>query len=455
MNTANLLHDPMLPHLERVTDTNAMAEAFAQKLRVAYGDLNYKIENLALERVQHRRGRRCRLLYRLYFRAHEGKLEEQWFYAKLVRPGQAQRQYEEALYASELRNGIWKPVALWPEMNLIVWAFPNDPDVPGLLAATDLELVKKQIDAHLAQWGLATPWHCATVRCARVKYMPGKRCVLRYHAELAHPSGATKSVSFYSKTYSDGMSRFHFQNVAAAHEHMPKLNIPRPILHWEEANTYWQEPWEGTPLLDTLPALNWERVFPQLGRVLADFHQSQCPALPRADMLDRAFDSAEEDAQRLAVILPQHEAALLEALQTLQSRRGRLARPGAPLAPIHGAIRVEQIVARGEEYALVDFDAASLGDPHYDVAEFVASLEYLQFTRGWERTRLARAAEIFQSAYARLVSWPLEQERIAWYAVVSVLGKLHDALKNLDRPALAQIEATVACLDAWTRQCRS
>ena len=431
-----------------------MAGVFARKLQDTYAHLNFKLEDCALERVQHRRGRRCRLLYRLHLRDEEGRPHEQWFYGKLVRSGQAQRQFEEALYSHELKNGMWKPVELWPELNLIVWAFPNDPDMPGLLEATDLAHVQAHLNANLAQWGLEALWHCTTLRCTRVKYMPGKRCVLRYHAELAHPNGATQSLSFYSKTYSDGMSRFHFQNLREAHRHLGKINIPRPILHWEEANTYWQEPWEGVPLIDVLPELNWKELFPRLARVLADFHQSRCEALPQADMLDRAFDSAAEDAERLAVILPRYEAQMHEALHVLRAQREHLARAGAPLVPIHGAIRLEQIVAREYEFALVDFDAAGLGDPHYDLAEFLSSLEYLRFTRGWERARLAHAMAWFQAAYAQNVSWQIESDRIAWYAVVSVLGKLHDSLKNLDRAALARIDAIVACMQEWLQQCK-
>jgi thiamine kinase-like enzyme len=340
-------------------------------------------------------------------------------------------------------------VELWPELNLITWAFPNDPGMPGLLRASEVEHVRAHLNANLAHFEVASSWHCESLRCARVKYMPGKRCVLRYHAELAHPDGARRNLTFYSKTYSDGMSRFHFQNLRAAYEQMPKINIPRPILHWEEANTYWQASWEGTPLLDALPGLDWEKTFAQAARVLANFHQSRCEAFPAADMLELALDSAEEDAQLLAVLLPQHEAVLHEALRALRAQRERLARAGAPLVPIHGAIRVEQIVARAEEYALVDFDAACLGDPFYDLAEFVTSLQYLRFTRDWERARLEQAQQTFQAAYAENVPWALEPERIAWYAVVSILGKLHDSLKNLDRPALAKIDDVVACLEEW------
>ena len=428
-----------------------MTEVFARKLRDTYAHLHFKLEDFRVERVQHRRGRRCRLLYRLHLRDEHGGKQDQWFYGKLVRPGQAQRQFEEALYAHELKNGLWKPVEFWPELNLIVWAFPNDPDMQGLLRANEAEHVRAHFNVNLAHFGLEPAWQCQNVRSVRVKYMPGKRCVLRHDAELVHHGGAAKSLSFYSKTYSDGMSRFHFQNARAVYEQMQHLNMPRPILHWEEANTCWQEAWLGTPLLEALPALDWKKTFVQVARVLAGFHQARCEVLSAADMLDLALDSAEEDAPRIAAILTQYDALMHEVLRVLRLGREPLARAGAPLVPIHGTVRVEQFLTRGDDYALLDFDLACLGDPLYDVAEFLTSLQFLQFTLGWERARVEKAMQHFQNAYAQFAPWPLEPERIAWYAAVSILDKLHDALKNLDRPALARIDDIVACLQEWMR----
>ncbi len=448
---ANILADPKLPHLSEVIDAAAMAERFAGAFQTTLATLRARVENCAIERVQYRPGRRCRVLYRLNLREASGNKSEQWFYGKLMRPGQAQREYEKALVDENLRNGAWQPVTIWPDLEMVVWTFPNDPRMPQLAKAVDPRRIREHIDANLKVWGLSRAWRCTEVAVEPVKYMPGKRCVLRCHAHLASSFGESRTLSFYSKSYGDAMSHYHFKVLAKVHQQLGHvINIPRPLLHWDETNTFWQEPCAGRPLIDVLEEYNWEELFPRLGRVLASFHQSRCAGLLQFDALEHACDSAQEDAESLGWLVPEQREFFQRTLEVLTSAKEKLARAHFPSAPIHGALRLEQIVAAGQEVALVDFDAAAFGDPLYDVAEFIASLQYLAFTRGLAPQRLARAAELFQKSYAQHAPWPLDSQRLAWYAVVSLLSKAHDTWKNLDARAMAHGAAIVQLVEAWS-----
>lgn len=444
--------DDRLPALATVTDAEAMAPIFAEKFHAALARLEARVESCALERIQHRLGKRCRLLYRLHLRNARGEKIDQWFLGKLVRAGQARRQYEVARAAENLQNGLWQAVSLWPDLEMVVWTFPHDPDMAGLAKAADSGFVQAQIEANLAAFGLAANWRGVQTNFVRVKYMPGKRCVLRYHVRLQNPAGEERTLSFFSKTYSDGMSRFHYQVLQQVYAHLRQaIDIPRPLLHLEAANTLWQAPWEGRPLIDLLDTADWEELFPRLAAGIAGFHQCQCEQLPPANTLERAFDSAEEDAQMLGWLLPPYHARLDAALARLATRREMLlpCRAESPVTPIHGAIRLEQFVARQHELALVDFDAVALGDPLYDVAEFIVSLQYLEFTAGYTRQRLAQAAALFIKSYAQGVPWQLPPARMAFYAISALLSKMHDTMKNLDKPAIARCDAIFEILEDW------
>jgi thiamine kinase-like enzyme len=98
------------------------------------------------------------------------------------------------------------------------------------------------------------------------------------------------------------------------------------------------------------------------------------------------------------------------------------------------------MLMRGAELALVDFDAVAMGDPHYDVAEFIASLQYLELSRGLSRQRLANAAKAFYESYAALVPWTCDRGRIAWYARAFLITKMFSSIKNLDFQALQRLE---------------
>jgi len=448
--TDNFFDDAKLPHLATATDPIKMAARFADKFQPLLVERNWQVENCAIERIQYRRGRRCRLLYRINLRDHRGQKIDQWFYGKLLRHGQAQRQYEEALNAGNLQNGVWLPVRLWPDLEMVVWTFPNDPDMPGLIKAANPDFVRAQINAQRAALGLPENFQCVEASCERVKYMPGKRCVLRYAAQLAARSGESRMFSFYSKTYCDGMSRFHYQILQQVYARLGNaIDIPRPLLHVDEANTLWQASWEGRPLINMLDQADWEELFPRLAQSAASFHQSRCEGLPPVDVIERAFNSAQEDAQMLGWLLPQYHSRFGAVLTKLAAAKEILAEQQVPNVPTHGAIRVEQFVARERDLALVDFDAAALGDPLYDVAEFLTSLQYLEFTAGFSRQRLAQAAALFKTSYAQQAPWKLSPPRVAFYAVSALLSKMHDTMKNLDAKAMQQFDEIWKILDGW------
>ena len=448
--TDKIFHDARLPDLGMVTNPEMMAETFARNFHPTLAANGWQIESCAIERIQYRRGRRCRLLYRLNLRHRDGEKNEQWFLSKLVRPGQARRQYEEALAVGNWQNGLWPAVTLLPDLEMVVWTFPNDPEMPGLRQATDLNFVQAQINANLAAFGLTEGWRCARAVFERVKYMPGKRCVLRYQVDLQNASDEKRTLSFYSKTYSDSKSRFHFQVLRQVYARLAgAINIPRPLMHLDAANTLWQEPWEGRPLLEKLDAMDWEELFPRLAVGLASFHQSVCESLQPVNTLEQAFDSAQEDAQMLGWLLPEYHLRFAEILTKLTVAKEVLAAPPTPATPIHGAMRLEQFVARDREVALVDFDAVALGDPLYDVAEFLTSLQYLEFTAGFSRQRLAPAAELFQTSYEKQAGSRLPSLRLGFYAISALLSKMHDTMKNLDARAMEKFDALWEIIDVW------
>lgn len=446
----NFYDDPQLPQLALVTDPIAMAQRLGENFRPTLTQLNCQVESGAIERIQYRRGRRCRLLYRLNLRQQNGEKRDQWFSGKLLRPGQARRQYEAALAGGNLQNGLWPAVALFPDLEMVLWTFPNDPEIPGLRYATDLSFVQTQINANLAAWDLTEDWRCTNVSFQRVKYMPGKRCVLRFQADLEKASGEKRMLAFYSKTYRDAMSRLHYQVAQQVHAQLGHaINIPRPIMHLEAANTLWQESWEGQPLFENLKTMNWDELFPRLATGLARFHCSPCESLPQVNTLEQAYDSAQEDAQMLGWLLPEYYSQFAGILSKLSAAKEIRT---TPVRPIHCAIRLEQFVARGHEVALVDFDAAALGDPLYDVAEFLVSLQYLEFTANFSRARLVAAATLFKNSYAKHVQWEVLSTRVAYYAVAALLSKMHDTMKNLDQPTMMKFAAIWEIMDGWLQE---
>jgi hypothetical protein len=270
--------------------------------------------------------------------------------------------------------------------------------------------------------------------------------VLRFHVNVVAPSGETRRVNFYSKTYSDGWSAYHFAMTKSLHEQLAvqtrEVNLPQPLLHLDGFNTYWQAEWPGDALINVLPEQNWEELFPRIAAMIAALHRSRVEGLRPGPDPDDVMDTAREDGALLIHMLPQVQPFIRPVLEGLEAEKSRIDRQMVPAVPIHGAFRLEQMLVRDAELALVDFDAVSNGDPYYDIAEFLASLQYLEITRGFARQQLLRAAELFLRSYCDLTpGLKYDARRVAWYAQAFLLTKMFSSIKNLDMPALQRLES--------------
>jgi hypothetical protein len=167
---------------------------------------------------------------------------------------------------------------------MILWIFPLDPKLVTLPQVVDPAFVRQQVEANLQLFGVTKngldaqsgPWRCEQIRYDRVKYMPGKRCVLRYHVTLADPFGTSHDKIFYCKIYQDNRSRYHFDMVQSAYEQFTAqtgaVNIPRPLLHFDDLHAYWQEEWPGNAVIDVLDKYDWRQC-------AGDFPSSSCQRL--------------------------------------------------------------------------------------------------------------------------------------------------------------------------------
>ncbi|NUO78553.1 hypothetical protein HUU05_00625 [candidate division KSB1 bacterium] len=453
------LNETQLHHLDTVTDPVAMAARFATYVNELAPDCT--VENCAIEKIYYRATQSCTVLYRVVMKNGADTQLQQWFFGKVFPHKRARKRFDEiatqsgAAHALEIpHEPAWPPFSFWPDLDMVVWSFPHDPKMDWLARMVDLEFIQTTINSAPADFGLTSGWRVETVHFDRVKYMPGKRCVLRYHVDFNGPQGEKCRRTFYSKTYHDAKSRYHFEVLRAAYEHSRTqasfMQIPRPIRHLEEVNTFWQEEWRGHALIDALPNLDWQKLFPRLAIALADLHRSTMPGLRNGPDLSDALKTAADDAAELMLLAPHLREAISAWIDLLSAQQTALAQQTLPSATTHGAIRVEQMLIREQELALIDFDALALGDPLSDVAEFIASLQFLELSHGWPRVSLAAAQELFAATYAEHVPWPCDRKRLAWYALAFLISKMFLAVKNLDRRALQQLESAGMIIgDNW------
>jgi len=438
--TKTTIDDKNLPHLQQALDPAAMAAAFEIFFHREYPGHGLKVEACNIGRVYHKPGKNCGILYHLRCYDKNNQFLAPSFYGKMAADGEIHAKLRKPQPSEWPGCGFWKPARFWPEMEMLLHAFPYDPRLPYFGQLLEPDFVRQQVEANLPGFGLPEGWKCLEVVPSMVKYMPTKRCILRYEIVLTDAANNRRPFVFYSKTYDSPKSRYVYEALrevcASPACATGVLNIPKPIAHIDGANTLWQQAWEGGGFSAAAEKLGWANLpssgfVHKIAAMLAALHQIALPdsLLKRGVAPATILGHAEDEVADILRFLPERQETLKQVMATLTTFT-----PGSeqqiPQATIHGAFKLAQILCRGDQLALVDFDAIACGDPLYDLAEFIASLVFLRASDGIPAAPLRESVELFVADYQKRVPWSCDRRRLAWHVVVFLLGKLHSSLKR-------------------------
>ena len=460
-----LLVDKALPRLAAALDPAGMARRFAEGFAERARGPAPAVRACAVEEVYYRPGRHCGILYRLGLEGADGIVRDEWLYARMLPSAVLRERHERALGAilaagaSALVRSVLEPVSLWDDPGMIVWTFPNDPKLPGLRAMADPARARGQLARARAGPGLAAPSRPeengresdagrtgsgGPLVFERVKYMPTKRCVLRYRTDPETGNGGPGSAFvFYAKAYPAGESEAPFRLQRRALELLAAsdaaVQIAEPLLHLPVENVIWFADWAGRGLVDEAGDRGWETMAERAALALATFHRLALPGVPERGSPQEELAEAREDAAKYGARVGPHARSVFDMLARMERE---LPRTGErPAVALHGAFRAEHVLVRGETAAFLDLDGMALGDPLVDVAEFVASLEFLALRSGAAPIDTEPVSRHFIERYALSVPWGIDGASLGWYARASLLRKLHGALKRLARPTLERLES--------------
>jgi len=448
--------DEHLPYLAPALNARAMKPALQEFFRREYPERGLRVEAVDLGKVYHKPGKDCEITYGVRCRDNENKIYAMWFQAKMS----ASLKERAAAPRTWPGCGFWKPVHVWPEMDMVLYTFPYDRKLPYLGQLLEPAWVKQQVEANVAGFGLSAGVKCQHVTVEKIKYMPGKRCVLRY--EILFDEQQRRI--FYGKTYDDAQGRHVFQALqkicASPACHDGRLNVPAPVAYLETANTVWQQAWEGEDFNNMMQKTGWANFQqtdfpPQIATMLAALHGIVISevALRRGHSPPAVLLNACDDASDIAPFAPERREMLTAFTRTLESAMTLFESP-APETTIHGSFKLAQLLCREHpdgrrQLALIDFDSIASGDPLYDVAEFVASVAFLQVSDEIPAAWLNESIEIFLTSYERQVPWVCERWRLAWYVTAFLLGKIHSALKRREPNGVKNMARAFALVEEW------
>jgi len=422
------------------------AERFAAVLQAQPEFACITVGGLKLQRVYYKPARSCRITFRAKLRDASGRRMEQLFFARMLPEDKLAATWERVRRMPLAAVAIGPAAACIADLGAILWAYPNDPNLPGLAVLASPAAVADVVRRDPAAFGLAAPGDVVDLRLAVGKYVPGQRCGYRYLVRWRGPDGEVER-AFYGKAYRAGLGRdaFAILRQLAASDAVARgsLRIPMPYAWDSERDIVWQEMLPGRSFSKDARALDLAAVAAPVAEALAAFHTAPLDLGPGLGLVTElaALAVSSRKIERAYSSLAQRVRALRE---TLEHKAAIL--PPVPPTPVHGSFKSSHIFDAGGRIAFIDFDGAGIGDPAYDVGRFLAHLAVAGLNSKADAATIGLAVEAFAAAYGRSVPWGWPEERVRWYTAALLLSS--QAYKCVKRMVPDRVEAILAAAES-------
>lgn len=325
--------------------------------------------------------------------------------------GRSRRRFEDANAAS---------VHL-PELDAVVWTFPNDPRLPHLPGVIDPDAVKRHLPYDRLPPGLDSPADVKDVDVQVVRYKPEVRCTTRYRLR-GGPPDVPQTLTLYGKTFRhDGAGEIsrRIEALRAQLADDPRgFIVPRPLGWDESVKTVWQEGLSGTPLNDVIDAGNHRQFMDATARGLAGLHGVALKGLPRTALADR-LRAVRAETALLSQAFPACRARLRSITSRLENEAPLL--PPGPEGLVHGDFLLKQLVVSEGRLGVFDLDNFSVGDPIQDLANFIVDETRNLSHPGRDPQLVPSMIAMFLASYRSHADWEVSPNRLRWHASVQLL----------------------------------
>jgi len=433
------------PQLLEMSDKHRLAAALQETLGESLRAQRQRIYSCNIKRMYYKPGRRCRLNMIAKIRNENGeKLGEQIYYGRILPCGKGGKLFQRLQRKNFLTPAFGAPLGFVPQWEMIVWAYPNDPNMRSMKTLVQPGKVLARAQAQPRLFGIHNGYRPTTIATRLAKYVPGKRCAYFFDLGLAeHDGAAIRTHTIFGKTYKakDGEAAYAIMNKIWQTPACQNrgFRMPQPYGYDANLKILWQEAITGRALAKIASGIALPNVLREAGGRLAAFHDSGL-RLPELYTLDFQLEKVQRAVEAVQHTAPQYAEACLTLQQMLVATAVSL----APIAftPVHGSFKFSHIFYDEREVWFIDFDGAHQGDPCYDLGRLIAYLGKLQAEGELDDAEVQHAAASFCAAYREATPRLVPQARVNWFASSHMLtSQIYKAVKSLDESLLERLLA--------------
>ncbi len=359
--------DPNLPFMHLLWSDSKMVEFFNREVFPEVWP-GHKIASVAQESMTWRPGKRCAAVYEL----RSDDPAETPPLRTVISFDQDDSKLGDAFADNygpdfEMSGEGPLPGLFLPDHCCLVEFFPHDCMLPSLANATELGEMLPFIAAALGDGGDPHQWDC---QISALRYRPHHRCVLLYSVQTPESDERREVIGkLYRKA---AKAKKAFASNLALHEAAAghSLIIPEPFMFVEELNLVLMECVRGPTMKELFrKTSDNEWMVRTAAAAVATLH-----SLPYEGGDVRSVQSeltrVRRNAEPLHLVASELAGQLDDVLDRIARLADRLACPRPCV--IHGALRPAHLIVVVDDVALIDLDGVGLGDPAFDLAEFMS-----------------------------------------------------------------------------------
>lgn len=328
---------------------------------------------------------------------------------RLLPPGHARLQWERALETGAGANLIVEI----PHLEAVAWAFPADYRMPGLDRLLDVAWITDNVAPQLTNGA-----QIRQCKVSVVQYAPEQSCTVRLELAVCRSDGSTISQVFYGKHHAAGEAGDSAQVHALLSAQSPTEFAAAPILLSQSGvGLQWQAEARGQQISPSTLFSTSNETLGTVARATAALHRMRADGLRPRSVVDFArLETRLESARCLPAAMQAQIANIVRTLRQTQ--------PPAMSPPrlCHGDLHPKNIFEDGGRLTFIDFDAALLTSPEYDLASFAAALIYHGVQFDHNEGLIERTVEGWITSYCRSGEQP-DRQLLDWLTAYCLLDE--------------------------------